>query len=61
MGVKKLLPTYKLFENEVVPDGLIVTSEPTYIGNLDNISIQCEVSGVGHYDYRTRFEVIVSN
>lgn len=61
MGVKKLLPTYKLFENEVVPDGLIVTSEPTYIGNLDNISIQCEVSGISSYNPITRFEVVVSN
>lgn len=61
MGVKKLLPTYKMFENEVVPDGLIVTSEATYIGNLDNISIQCEATGANTYNALTRYEVLVSN
>ena len=61
MGVKKTLPTYKLFDNETVPDGLIVVSSPTNITNLDNISIQCEAIGIGSYNPLTRFSVLVSN
>lgn len=61
MGVKKVLPTFKMFDNEVITDGSIATSESTYIGNLDNISIQFELQNVNTYNTITRYEVLVSN
>jgi hypothetical protein len=61
MGVKKTLPSFKLFDDQTVNQFQTVQSAPTNITNLDNISIQfkwnCSVLG-NAADY---LKVLVSN